>query len=455
MTQQSVNPATGQLIRTYPSHSRASMIRIADEVAEAGQLWRRTTMDQRAEHMRRAATLLRERARDYGLVITSEMGKTLASAVAEVEKCAWVCDYYAEHAAAFLGEEPVKTQAAESFVTYNPLGVVLAVMPWNFPFWQVFRFAAPALMAGNTALLKHAANVPGSALAIEQVFRDAGFPEHAFRTLLIDRDLAGELIANPHVAAVTLTGSGPAGSSVASIAGKHLKKSVLELGGSDPYLILEDADIDRAAKTCVASRLINAGQSCIAAKRFIVVKQVARAFTEAFTEGMRRAIMGDPMHPDTDLGPMAREDLRQEVHNQLQQSVQKGARLLLGGTLPQGEGYWYAPSVLDRVHPGMAAFDQELFGPVAAIITARDEQQAIALANKSDFGLGAAVFTADIDRGRRIATVELQAGCCFVNDFVQSDPRMPFGGIKTSGYGRELSRQGIREFTNIKTVWVA
>ena len=455
MTMDVINPVNGEKTASYEVMSDEVMMQVLDRTHAAWLEWRTVGFAERSRLMRRAAELLRERSDRYGRMITGEMGKTLKSAVAEVEKCAWVCDYYAENAEEFLSEEHIETDASGSFITYNSIGVVLAVMPWNFPFWQVFRFAAPALMAGNTGLLKHASNVPGSALAIEEVFRDAGFPEHAFRTLLIKGSQVSKLLEHEKVKAATLTGSAPAGSAVASKAGEMLKKTVLELGGSDPYVILEDADLDQAASTCVTSRLINGGQSCIAAKRFIVVEEVADAFTERFLEGMREAVMDDPMIEGVTLGPMAREDLRDELHEQVTRSVRQGAGCRLGGEVPDRSGAWYPPTVLTGVRPGMAAFDEELFGPVAAIVTAKDETEAVALANNSVFGLGAAVFTGDDARGRRIAAEELEAGCCFVNEFVKSDPRLPFGGIKTSGYGRELSYPGIREFTNIKTVYVA
>ena len=387
-------------------------------------------------------------------LMTQEMGKTLKSAVAEAEKCAWVCRYYAEHAERFLAPEPVATDAGHSFVAFLPLGPVLAVMPWNFPFWQVFRFAAPALMAGNAGLLKHAANVTGCALAIEQVFKDAGFPAPLFRALLVPSKRVAGIIAAPPVKAVTLTGSTPAGRSVAGKAGEMVKKTVLELGGSDPYVVLEDADLEAASETCVAARLVNSGQSCIAAKRFIVVEPVRRQFEELFVEKMRARKMGDPLLPGVDVGPQARRDLRDDLHRQVEQSVKAGAKLLLGGMVPPGPGAFYPPTVLGEVRKGMPAFDEETFGPVAAIVPARDEADAIQQANDSPFGLGAAVFTRDVKRGERIAVEELEAGSCFVNALVKSDPRLPFGGIKESGYGRELSAFGIREFVNVKTVYV-
>ncbi|HXK93193.1 MAG TPA: NAD-dependent succinate-semialdehyde dehydrogenase, partial [bacterium] len=365
-----------------------------------------------------------------------------------------VCEYYAENAEKFLAPEPAATEASKSYVTFQPIGVVLAVMPWNFPFWQVFRFAAPALMAGNAGVLKHASNVPGCALAIEQIFRDAGFPEHLFRSVLCgSREVAG-IIENPRVRAATLTGSTPAGRAVGAKSGERLKKSVLELGGSDPYLILEDADLETAAATCAASRLINSGQSCIAAKRFIVVEPVAERFTELFVESMKAAKVGDPLDEDTQVGPQARHDLRDELHQQVVKTLEQGAKLVLGGEIPDGKGAYYPPTVLTNVKKGMVAYEEELFGPVASIITVRNEEEAIATANDSVFGLGAAVFTQDVARGERIAAEELDAGACFVNTFVRSDPRLPFGGVKESGYGRELAHYGIKEFVNIKTVYV-
>ncbi|MCP5051825.1 MAG: NAD-dependent succinate-semialdehyde dehydrogenase, partial [bacterium] len=347
-----------------------------------------------------------------------------------------------------------QTDASGSFVSFQPLGVVLAVMPWNFPFWQVFRFAAPALMAGNTGVLKHASNVPGCGLAIEDIFVKAGFPKDVFRTLLVGSTRVSHVIENPLVTAVTLTGSTPAGRSVGRKAGEMLKKSVLELGGSDAYVVLEDADLEAAAETCVVSRLINAGQSCIAAKRFVVVESVKQRFEELMITKMKARKMGDPMDESVDIGPQARRDLRDGLHQQVVESIEQGARCVLGGEVPDGNGAFYPPTVLTDVKKGMPAYEEELFGPVAAIIPVADEAEAVRVANDSVFGLGAAVFTRDIEKGKRLAEKEIQAGCCFVNDFVRSDPRLPFGGIKESGYGRELSHFGIKEFVNIKTVYV-
>ena len=451
---ESINPATGKTVQTYREMTRDEVSVILDRVQKTYGDWRRTSFVERAVLMKKAGEVLRARKEEFARLMAVEMGKPVAQGRSEVDKCAWVCDYYADNAQSFLAPEPVGTDASRSFIAYQPLGIVLAVMPWNFPFWQVFRFAAPGLMAGNAGALKHASNVCGCALAIEKVFHDAGFPQNIFRTLLIGSSSVPAVIENPHVRAVTLTGSTPAGIAVATTAGAVLKKTVLELGGSDPYLILEDADLDLAVETCVTSRLMNGGQSCIAAKRFIVVEPARNEFERRFVEKMASKKMGDPLQEGIDLGPLAREDLRNELHKQVVISVEKGASLLLGGTTPDMEGAFYAPTVLTDVAPGMPAYDEEMFGPVAAIIPAKDEAAAIRIANDTIFGLGAAVFTRDLKRGERIATQELEAGSCFVNTFVKSDPRLPFGGIKESGYGRELSAFGIREFVNIKTVYI-
>lgn len=449
-----INPATGEVIREYDEMAVEEVRRLVEGAHRAFLDWRRTSFEERAGCLRAAARILRERADEYARLMAVEMGKPVKAGRAEVEKCAWVCDYYADNAARFLAPEVVATDARKSFVTFQPLGVVLAVMPWNFPFWQVFRFAAPALMAGNAAVLKHASNVPACALAIEAVFREACFPENVFRTLLIGSAQVEAVIEHPAVRAVTLTGSTPAGKAVARKAGELVKKTVLELGGSDPYVVLEDADLDATVRTCVTSRLINSGQSCIAAKRFIVVEAVREEFEGRFVEGMKGAKVGDPLDEGTEVGPLARHDLRDELHRQVQESIRAGARCLLGGEVPEGAGAFYSPTVLTDVGKGMPAYHEELFGPVAAIVPVKDEAEAIRAANDTSFGLGAAVFTRDVARGERIAAEELEAGNCFVNAFVRSDPRLPFGGVKESGYGRELSHYGIREFVNIKTVWV-
>lgn len=450
----SINPANNKLIKSYNEMTSEESSNIISLTNESFIKWKETSFKQRSELMKNAAKVLRENSEEYSVLMTLEMGKPIIQSRSEVEKCAWVCEYYADNAEKFLKDEIIKTDASNSFISYQPLGIVLAIMPWNFPFWQVFRFAAPNLMAGNAGLLKHASNVSGCALAIEDVFRKAGFPENLFRALLVTSKNVKEVIANEKVQAVTLTGSVPAGKSVASLSGSLIKKTVLELGGSDPYVILEDADLEKAALSCVTSRLINAGQSCIAAKRFIVVKSVYDEFEKLFFEIMSNKKMGDPLDVGNDLGPQASIALRDELHDQVLRSVKQGAEIILGGTIPETDGAFYPPTILRNVKPGMAAFDEELFGPVAALIKANDESDAINLANKSIFGLGAAVFTKDLKRGERIAKEKLNAGCCFVNDFVKSDPRLPFGGIKESGYGRELSPFGIKEFVNIKTVYI-
>ncbi len=453
MSLDAVNPATGELLKTYDEMTPAETASAVEEAHAAWTSWRMVTFAERARPMKKAAAELRERKEEFARLMALEMGKPLKQGIAEAEKCALGCDYYAEHAEAHLAPEIVKTEASKSYVAFEPLGVVLAVMPWNFPFWQVFRFAAPALMAGNAGVLKHASNVPGCALAIEDVFVRAGFPKGVFRTLLVGSRQVKAVIEHPLVRAVTLTGSTPAGKAVAAQAGAVLKKTVLELGGSDPYIILEDADLDVAATTCATSRLINSGQSCVNAKRFIVIEALAAAFSEKLVAAMQTKKMGDPLAEGTDIGPQARPDLRDELHAQVMDSVAKGATLLLGGEIPRGTGSFYPPTVLADVRPGMPAYHEELFGPVASVFTARDEADAVRIANDSIFGLGAAIFTRDAARGERLAR-ELEAGCTFVNTLVASDPRLPFGGIKESGYGRELGSYGIKEFVNIKTVYV-
>jgi succinate-semialdehyde dehydrogenase/glutarate-semialdehyde dehydrogenase len=449
-----INPATGLLLKKYQQLSEQETFAKIEKAKQAFITWKHIGFSEKAVLMHNAARVLREYAPQYAVLMTQEMGKPIRQSYEEIEKCAWGCDFYAENAADFLKPELVNTNASRSFVTCNPLGVVLAVMPWNFPFWQVFRFAAPALMAGNVGLLKHATNVPGCALAIEEVFRRAGFPDDVFTTLLIDSHSVASVIANPNVVAVTLTGSTRAGQSVASEAGKVLKKTVLELGGSDAYIVLADADLDLAAKTCVTSRLLNSGQSCISAKRFIVEQSIQKEFEQRCVQQMQAAIMGDPMNENTTVGPLARTDLREELHKQVSQSIEQGAHCLLGGKIPSGSGAFYPPTILTNVGPGMPAYTEELFGPVAAIISAKNQNHAIEIANDSVFGLGAAVFTQDLAKGEAIAAELLEAGSCFVNTLVRSDPRLPFGGVKQSGYGRELSHYGIKEFVNIKSVYI-
>ncbi len=447
-----INPATGERAGSYEELLPEQVDEAIRHAHEAQLSWRCENFSTRARLMKRAADILRERRGKLAELMAMEMGKPLREGNAEIDKCAWVCEYYAEHAERHLEDEIILSDFSKSYITYQALGVVLAVMPWNFPFWQVFRFAAPSLMAGNAGLLKHASNVPGCALAIEEVFEQAGFPFGLFQTLLISSAQVGRIIENPRVMAVTLTGSTPAGQAVARSAGEVLKKVVLELGGSDPYLILDDADLELAVDACVTSRLLNAGQSCIAAKRFIVDETLRSSFERKMVEKMAGFEPANPLAEGTLLGPMARQDLRDEVHHQVLASIDKGAQLLLGGKVPAGPGAYYPPTVLTGVQEGMPAYDEEIFGPVAAIISARGEKDAIRIANDTVFGLGAAVFTKDLARGERIAARDLAAGSCFVNDFVRSDPRLPFGGIKESGYGRELHREGIREFVNIKTV---
>jgi len=450
----SVNPSTGEVLETFAETSRRELDGILDQSESAFQDWRRRPWSERSRLLRAAAGVLREGKSKYARAMALEMGKPLAQGEAEAEKCAFVCDYYAEHGEAFLAQQPRDLDGTASFVRFDPIGPVLAIMPWNFPFWQVFRFAAPALAAGNVALLKHASNVTRCALLIEAVFKNAGFPDGAFRTLLLRSAAVRDVIADPRVRAVTLTGSERAGSEVAEQAGRHLKKTVLELGGSDAFIVLADADLARAARTAADARLINSGQSCIAAKRFIVVDAVADRFEERFTAEMRSRVMGDPLAPRTEVGPQARVDLRTTLHRQVQQSVRRGARIATGGAIPSGAGAFYPPTVLLNVRPGMPAFDEEVFGPAAAVIRVKDEADAVRVANASSYGLAAAVWTEDRARGKRIAA-ELDVGCVFVNALVRSDPRLPFGGVKRSGYGRELSEFGIREFVNLKSVVVA
>jgi len=453
MSMQSIDPTTGEAVEAFEEASSAEVDRILAGAAAAFGRWRRVSFAERAARMREAARLLRAKRSDYAAVMAREMGKPVTQGEAEVEKCAVGCDYYAEHAARFLAEEPRDTDAARSYVRFDPLGPVLAVMPWNFPFWQVFRFAAPALMAGNAAILKHASNVPRCALEIEQLFRASGFPEGLFATALVGARAVPALIADRRIRAVTLTGSERAGSEVAEVAGRELKKTVLELGGSDPFIVLDDADVGAAAKTAADARLVNGGQSCIAAKRFIVVDPIADRFLDRFVAEMQARKVGPPMDRDTAVGPLARHDLRDALHRQVEASVHTGARLVLGGRIPSGPGAYYPPTVLADVGPGMPAFDEETFGPVAAVIRVRDETEAIRVANGTSFGLGASLWTTDRARAERLAG-EIEAGVVFVNDLVRSDPRLPFGGVKRSGYGRELSEFGIREFVNVKTVWI-
>jgi len=454
MTITTVNPATGEELTTY-DEADAGAVTAAIELADARhRLWRRTSFADRAQVLRAAADLLDERADTLAALMADEMGKPIADGRREAQKCAWACRHYAEHAEGYLSDRAIDTEHAQSFVHHEPLGVVLAVMPWNFPLWQVIRFAAPALMAGNAALLKHASNVTGSALLLDALWRDAGAPDGLFRTLVIGSSRVDGVLEHPLVKAVTVTGSGPAGAAVASKAGSLLKKSVLELGGSDPYVVLADADVEAAAEICAHSRMTNGGQSCIAAKRFIVHDHVHDDFVELLAASMDAMTMGDPRDDDTDYGPQARIDLRDDLHDQCRRALAEGARLVLGGHVPDHPGAWYPATVLADVAAGSVTATEETFGPLAAVMRAGDEAECVRLANDTEFGLGAAVFSTDIERARHIAATQLDAGSCFVNAQVASDPRLPFGGVGKSGYGRELADLGIREFVNAKTVVV-
>lgn len=453
MALESINPATGEFIKSFPELNEEEISKIIDAGNETFLTWRETSFAERSKLMNEAAKVLRDKKNEYARGITTEMGKPIKQAVGEVEKCAWVCEYYAENAEKFLSKEFIETDAAESYVQFDPIGVVLAVMPWNFPFWQVFRFAAPSIMAGNVGLLKHASNVPMTANAIEDVFRLAGFPENVFKNLMIGSSKVKSVITNPKVKAATLTGSEPAGSKVAELSGKLIKKTVLELGGSDPFIILSDANLDKAVDTAVTARLINNGESCIAAKRFIVVEDIADEFTKRFVEKFKNLNVGDPMEEDTDLGPLAREDLVTDLNDQVSASVDYGAKVLIGGKRIERPGYYYEPTIITDLTPKMRAYKEELFGPVAALFIAKDEEDAIRIANDTDFGLGASLWTSDLEKAKRLVT-KIHSGSTFINELVKSDPRLPFGGVGVSGYGRELSHYGIKEFVNIKTVYV-
>lgn len=449
----SMNPATNETIKQYEEWSVAQLTGVISQVHKTNNEWSNTALQRRCELVRALADLLRKKKESLANLITQEMGKLYIEAQAEIEKSAAGCDYYAEQGPSFMQDEVIESDAGKSYVAYQPIGTVLAVMPWNFPFWQVFRFAAPAMVAGNTALLKHASNVPQCALAIEALFQEAGFPPGVFRTLMIGADKVGQVLENPRVAAVTLTGSENAGRSVATAAGANLKKSVLELGGSDAFIVLEDADMQETVKNAVISRYLNGGQSCIAAKRFIVVQSIADDFVKKFKTAVAHLKTGDPMDPSTTLAPMARKDLRDELHQQVKDSIKSGAIAVCGCEPVEGEGAFYQASILDHVSAGMRAYDEELFGPVAIVIRVKDEEEAIRVANASRYGLGSSVWSQDQERAEKVA-LRLQAGAAFVNGFVKSDPRLPFGGVKASGYGRELSHHGMREFMNAKTVWI-
>lgn len=445
----SINPSNGEVIARYDPFDLKELDAVMDTVAKTQSAWGGLPPAKRAEHLANLAHQLLEDQEELARLASLEMGKPIKSSRAEVEKCAWVCEYYAEQGEQHLRDRPIETEYAKSYIAFRPLGVLLAIMPWNFPYWQVFRFLAPALMAGNAVVLKHASNVAGCSLAIENTLTRAGLPENLLRSLLVGSREAGALIQHPLIRGVTFTGSTGAGKKIAALAGESVRKTVLELGGSDPYLVLADADLETAVQTCAASRLINNGQSCIAAKRFIVHESRYDDFVAGMEQAMSAARMGDPLDENTELGPMAREDLCKDLADQVQRSLSAGAQAVTGG---KPEGNFYPPTVLAEVTPGMPAFDEELFGPVAAVVKAGSDEEAVALANRSEFGLGAAVFTGDVEKGEAIARNRLDAGSCFVNAKVASDPRLPFGGIKASGYGRELGPIGITEFTNIKTV---
>jgi succinate-semialdehyde dehydrogenase/glutarate-semialdehyde dehydrogenase len=453
MSIQSINPATGEVIETFELYNQARVNEALDQAYNAQKSWRKQSLAQRGEMLHRVAQHLRGHKADLAQIATLEMGKPITEAEAEVEKCAWNCDYYADNAEKFLGDEHIKSNASESYVSFQPLGVVLALMPWNYPFWQVIRFAAPALMAGNTAVLKHASNVSRSALEMEHIFKESGLPEGVFRTVLVRGSDTAPLIKDPRVAAVTLTGSEAVGVEVATASGHALKKHVLELGGSDAYIVLADADIDAAAQTAARARFQNTGQSCIAAKRFIVVEQVANAFEQKFVEATMKLRVGDPLDHSTQVGPVARRDLRDTLDRQVQETVKMGGRVLLGGQPIEGKGFFYAPTIVTGVTPEMPMFAEETFGPAAAVIRARDTEHAVELANASPFGLGGNLWTRNIEHARELAR-DLESGAVFINGMTASDPRLPFGGVKRSGYGRELSSFGIREFVNIQTVWI-
>jgi succinate-semialdehyde dehydrogenase/glutarate-semialdehyde dehydrogenase len=449
-----INPHNGQIIAEYEEMNFNTVDSIIDLVHSEYREYNKTSFAERKAWLKNTATILRDKKTQFAKLMTEEMGKPHLQGVAEAEKCAWVCDYYADGAESFLKDEIIETDAIKSLVTFAPIGVILAIMPWNFPFWQVFRFAAPTLMAGNGAILKHSPNTTGCAYEIEKIFKEAGFPQNIFRSVVTPVENVESIIRNKKISAVTLTGSTRAGKSVASVAGSEIKKCVLELGGSDPYIITDKADIKEATKNCVIGRMLNSGQSCIAAKRILIFDTVYDQFKEAFLAELETKKMGDPSDPSNYIGPIARQDLRDALHQQVEKSVALGADIVVGGFLPSVEGYYYPPTVIENIPVNSPAFCEEIFGPVAVLIKVKDLEEALTIANSTDYGLGAAVFTSDRIEGERIARFGLEAGSCFVNSFVKSDPRLPFGGIKLSGFGRELSHFGIKQFVNVKTVWV-
>ena len=453
MSIQTINPTTGEVLETFEPYSEQQVNQALDQARQAFLHWRTISFAERGKYLHSVASHLRDHKTELARIAVLEMGKSITEAEAEVEKCAWNCDFFAENAESFLRDEKVASNASESYVAFRPLGVVLAIMPWNFPYWQVFRFAAPTLMAGNTSVLKHASNVSRVALEIERIFQEAGLPQGVLRTVLVPGSETGRLIEDSRIAAVTLTGSEAAGVEVAATSGHVLKKTVLELGGSDPFIVLEDADLDEAAQVAVTARFQNNGQSCIAAKRFIVVDSVAEAFEQKFVANTARLKVGDPLEYDTRIGPLARKDLQETLDQQVQQSIQQGAKVLIGGKAREGKGNFYEPTILTNVTPQMSVFTDETFGPVAAVIRARDTEHALELANDSNFGLSSNLWTRNIEQAREL-TARIEAGGVFINGMTASDPRLPFGGVKRSGYGRELSSFGIREFVNVQTVWI-
>ncbi len=453
-TLNSINPYNGKEIARYKVDTATVIKHKLQQAQKAFEKWSTVSLRQRAAYLKALADYLQKNKRTLAETATLEMGKPYIQSITEIEKSATTLAYYADNGPRFLENEPVQTEAQESYVSFQPLGTVLAIMPWNYPYWQVFRAMGPILMGGNTMVLKHASNVTGCALNIERVMQEAGLPEHIFQTLVVPSSQLEAIIAHKQIQAITFTGSNYGGSKVAELAGKYLKKQVLELGGSDPYIVLADADLKKAVEICVASRLNNTGQSCISAKRFIVDKKIIQTFQEQMTLQMQERKYGNPMDTGIPLGPLARHDLRNELHKQVEKSIEMGAKLLCGGFIPDGEGAFYPPTVLTNVKRGMPAYEEEMFGPVAAIIEAQDEADAVRIANDSIFGLGAAIFSRDIKKAEQLANEEIEAGSVFINDFVRSDARLPFGGIKQSGYGRELSYFGLREFVNIKTIFI-
>ncbi|WP_066629730.1 NAD-dependent succinate-semialdehyde dehydrogenase [Labilibacter marinus] len=455
MLLKSINPANGELIREYPESQWEEIDNVIRDVNLAYKSWKKTALHKRIDYVRQLARLLELKKEALTFLITIEMGKPILEARAEIDKCIWLCNYYCDNIDEFLKPKTIDTEASESYTSIQPIGVILAIMPWNFPFWQVFRCAIPTILAGNTMVLKHASNVPGCSIALEDLFNEADFPADIFRAVLSSNRRVERMIANKKIAAITLTGSTKAGQAVAQTAGKYIKKCVLELGGSDPYLVLDDANINEAVAACIKGRLLNTGQSCIGAKRFIISEGIYDEFEAKFVAEMRSATMGDPFNEFNQLGPLARHNIREDLLSQVNKSASQGAKILCGGDIDYDiDGFYFPATVLSEVKSGMPAYNQELFGPVASLIKVKNEQEAIQIANDTSFGLGAAVFTSDIEKGKYIAEHELEAGCCFVNDFVKSDPRLPFGGIKESGYGRELSVYGIHEFVNIKSVYI-